>query len=49
VEVVAAGPGELLDRLAERLSKGPATARVEAVELKGVGHQPPGDGFHILR
>ena len=47
VEVLAAGPPDALEALAEWLRQGPPGARVEAVERTPAAPGDVGEGFHV--
>lgn len=47
VEVLAAGPAEAIDRLAEWLAHGPPQARVERVEREAADPARVGEGFEV--
>lgn len=49
VEVRAAGDPDALERLYEALERGPASARVEAIEEMPAHPDTPREGFHIRR
>jgi acylphosphatase len=47
VSVIAEGPGEALDRLAEELERGPVGARVQRVDLRRGPAAGELEGFRI--
>ena len=47
VELVAQGPGDALDALAEKVATGPGAARVVSVLSSQVEPDPSLDGFHV--